>query len=859
MTERVLTRRRFLEESVTAGIIVGVGTSIGAAQLAAGLRVPDESAGLQLRISGDPTKGYGVTLLLDGGPLAHHNRGGEFSAVFQNEDRSVSDRVEDWRASSWTGDGAHMALKGECALKSLDTTVFVEVEYQVITPQVVRKKIRLRQSDMLMLFYQLSNRLEPELAPVKLWSFDQMDWRGEAVREYFPAAGFRTKSGVSVGLLTDSGYRNQWTRLIRRDGRLVKPAPRRIPDVSLYSGANSGSRALGDFFVQQTFGEILEQTGFDVNAEAISLGAISSWKKRGAATLEDREGGAILTAKRYEDGVLIPFAATSPQVYSIELEYRSAAPIAIELWNVDEALRKVGDLTQYNDGAPESAGAWSKFRTTVLVSGLREPRAAIFISVASSEQAMAVQVAQGGAQIELRGLQLRRLATRSEPYHRLEMGQAAEKSVFVFADNKVADTVRGYRLASQLHLADGLGFKGGDTEKVVYADLMMLTWIAGPESFRPILAPSIWYSAAGEMYLRDSFFALNGVHSRELNESVFNLWGENQGEDGSINTLVEPNLANVERKSNDSTPLWLTWALLNRRRFGTNLPVEKLRRAAEYCLQTYDPRGTGECSAQFVLGQLDVIRYPEGTSVICENQGMLAVTLRTIRELQIAGVSHNVSEKRIAQAEDLYRGYYDPALKFFRPAREIDDAVGFAEIFPEYLSLWLFGRKILSDEMVVNQLERIPVLMPRKDSPHPEEGGTVRPILIGLPKDGRPWSYFTEKWHPMISDSFGLGYANHAADGIYYNGGSWMRIEVCGYVTGKLHGWKRAEKAILNRLWAEINVAPEFPTSQEYLATDAANPFFGYHRVFAWNSFVLQALEQAGMRTPEMDAEYRIK
>jgi hypothetical protein len=85
-------------------------------------------------------------------------------------------------------------------------------------------------------------------------------------------------------------------------------------------------------------------------------------------------------------------------------------------------------------------------------------------------------------------------------------------------------------------------------------------------------------------------------------------------------------------------------------------------------------------------------------------------------------------------------------------------------------------------------------------------------------------------------------------DGVYYNGGSWMRIEICGYATGKLHGWTKANAAIENRLWAEINVDPDFPTSQEYLATDPANPFFGAHRVFAWNTFVFQALEMAGMR-----------
>ena len=65
-----------------------------------------------------------------------------------------------------------------------------------------------------------------------------------------------------------------------------------------------------------------------------------------------------------------------------------------------------------------------------------------------------------------------------------------------------------------------------------------------------------------------------------------------------------------------------------------------------------------------------------------------------------------------------------------------------------------------------------------------------------------------------------------------------------------------ATKAIANRLWAELNIAPEFPTSQEYLATSAAHPFFGYHRVFAWNSFILLALELAGLRAADMDPDH---
>jgi hypothetical protein len=284
--------------------------------------------------------------------------------------------------------------------------------------------------------------------------------------------------------------------------------------------------------------------------------------------------------------------------------------------------------------------------------------------------------------------------------------------------------------------------------------------------------------------------------------------------------------------------------------------MAKIRKAAEYCLRTYDRHHNGTCWAQFVMGQLDVIDYPDGTVDLCENQGMLAVTLRVIKELGIPGMSEQISDDYIEQAEKVYRSYYDPKLKFLLPARNIKDAIGFAEIFPEFLSLWLFGRKILTDEMVLSHLERIPALLPHKDAPHPAAGGTVRPIFIGVTQEGKGWDYFTDTWHPMISREHAANYPNHNMDGIYYNGGSWMRIEICGYVAGKLHGWTKADQAIENRLWAETNLSPDFPTSQEYLATDRNHPFFGYHRVFAWNAFVLRALEMAGLRTPEMDPDY---
>ena len=815
-----------------------------------------ESGIVTLHVTGDAQQGFGVTILYRGQAIARHHQGGEFSAVFQNSERSLEDRTDDWKATAWTGNHTSLKLTGETQLKNLRTTVFVEVGYEVLPSQVVKKTIQLRQADMFMLHYQLTNRFEPATAPAKLWSFDHADCKGGALHEYFPAAGFRTRDGLTVGLLTDAGYRNLWSRIIRRDGTPVKPAPTSIPDLNLYVVPKVDVRSQQGAFIQQTFGESTVQLSGEGSHTRVNLPALSLWKREGNIHVEQEDGIIKLSPSAIKDFVLLPFAAQGGEVFSVHLKYRSTVPVSVRAWDTDDQFNKLADLTLFNDTAPASPSTFSAFKNSFVVTALQGTGAALVLSLPDFEVEGLHTAGSTLPAVEVQSIEIFRVATRTEPYHRLEMGNAQTKTMFVFASDAVPDTMGGYRLASQLRLADGLGFKGGETEKVLYADLMMLSWNAEMEERRPMLAPSIWYSAAGEMYLRDSFYALNGIHNRELNEKVFSLWADNQGTDGAINTLVEPNIANLERKSNDSTPLWLMWALLNRRRFGTELPMARMRRAAEYCLAAYDPRREAVCTAQFVMGQLDVINYPEGTSILCENQGVLAVLLRVIRELNIPEVSASISESYIAKAEDGYRSYYDASRGFLLPARNIRDAIGFSDIFPEFLSLWLFKRKILTDEMVVNHLDHIPPMLQRSDCPYPAEGGSVRPIFIGLPSATKAWSYFAETWHPMVSNSYALSYVNKAMDGVYYNGGSWMRVEVCGYVTGQFHGWNKAERAIANRLWAEIHTDEDFPTSQEYLPTDTKNPFFGFHRVFAWNSFVLQALEMAGLRKHDMDPDY---
>ena len=222
------------------------------------------------------------------------------------------------------------------------------------------------------------------------------------------------------------------------------------------------------------------------------------------------------------------------------------------MWDADEHLKLVKDLTLFNDAVPPSA-QWSHFSTRTYIPALQSKTAALVLGNIED----AAQTTQGN--VDIRNLHLAEVPSHFEPYHRLEMDRPEQKTVFIFASNHVPDTIRGYRLASELYLANALGFRGSDPEKVLYADTMMLTWTAEPHVARPILAPSIFYSAAGEMYFRDSFFAVAGTQDRKLNESIFDLWGANQGADGSIGTLVNANRGHIERKSNDSTPLWLLW------------------------------------------------------------------------------------------------------------------------------------------------------------------------------------------------------------------------------------------------------------------------------------------------------------
>jgi hypothetical protein len=161
---------------------------------------------------------------------------------------------------------------------------------------------------------------------------------------------------------------------------------------------------------------------------------------------------------------------------------------------------------------------------------------------------------------------------------------------------------------------------------------------------------------------------------------------------------------------------------------------------------------------------------------------------------------------------------------------------------------------MLTDEMVTNHLDRIPLLNKNPNAPH-SELGTTAPILIRVIGKGNKFSYFRKGYQPF--EKFGEeNYIDGKNDGYYYNGGSWFRSEYCAYVTGLKHGWSKALPMMENRIWAEINLNPKWPFSKEFIPTKwtTTDSWWPSTKGLSWNVFILMANEMAGLRKPGIDS-----
>ncbi len=613
-----------------------------------------------------------------------------------------------------------------------------------------------------------------------------MDHQGGSIREIFPAAGFLLGDSLAVGLLTDAGYRNQWTRNIRRrptdqrSGNTGFKAVRTIADVNLYRIANHEDHLRNDHFVSLTFGECS-----DYNAGIPGVLDIDYFDN-------------IVKAN---SDITIPFT-TSDGFYKIKFKYKSEKPFNLRLLKSSKNNNEVIGF-HYKSGIPASSGEWLTFEESALLQGLEGSEAQLLIESKSD--------------IHIQDFEISEIKPQKYPYHRMPIGVKQTKTVFAFVQ-EVSD-LRDIRLASQTRLAEGLGKTGSDVEKVLYADFMMLTWITSAQDFSPHNVPSINY--APDMYNRDSFWSVVSVYDQKLNESIWEKWGGTQDERGAIGTIITPFMGSIEKKGNEATCEWIWWGLINQRRFDSFLDTLRLKKALEFCFREFDPDMDGIVSAQFSLSQNDVVYYEQKTSSLAVNQGVYAVTLMAAKEL-----GFEIDQDYIDKTVQEYRNFYDEEKGYIVSDKDFPYVISLTDLMPEFVSWWLWDAPLLDSGMVISTLNKIPLI------------NDCAPLICHATD-----TFFTETNKPFLPEQMW-------PDGQYYNGGSWMRNEICAYVAGKKHGWKPAEERIEKRMLAEINLNYDEPFSHEIIPMDLSLPecWWPSARVFSWNVFTLIALEVADMR-----------
>ncbi len=793
---------------------------------------------LSLKVAGTDTSGFHVDIYSDGKLLVTNTE--EFSIQLYNLDLSTVAEFSHWTGQEWTAGEKSITLKRTSYIPEFDARLSVTVCYEIINAGMVKKTVELYQPSMPGMYYILRQTSRPASKPLRYVSFEYDNFPGGFVHEMFPAVGFVTPENNVVGFLTDAGYKNQFTRNTRRrfsgrGGGFV--GMRRLPDPNLFSVATPDEQAENNQYISQTFGEMYN---LDAGTQTV-LTTTDSYRKEGNAEVENAKGLITITGHPGgRAGIEFITPMKDQKLYTISFWCKGNTGVALKLFRVNKGIKTIEleDGVKYIDNFPATDKEWTLFKGSILVPYIGNDSVSMFIGSQSGKE----------CRLQIKDLQFAEHNPQTEPYNLLPLGEKTVKTTYVFVEPWKSH--QQFIISAQSRLAEGKGFKGSLIEKMLYANFNMLTWITDTKDFTPFNVPNMNY--APDMYNRDSFFATIASYNKELNLSIWEQWGRTQTPEGGIGTIITPFMGSVEAKDNEATIEWLIWAMMNKRRFGVSPQQEKIKKAVDYVLNEFDSDRDGKCNAHFSLSQVDIVDFNPKTDRLGVNQGMLAIALRTIKEL-----GFDISEEYISKAENEYRNFYDNGRKHIFFDRNFPDIITLTDLEPEFFSLWLFNRPILTDEMVKNHLSQIPVLNKVADSPHPEYG-TTAPICVRLIKEAPGYAYLSGEYQPF--EKFGEeNYSNGKSDGFYYNGGSWFRAEYCAYVVGLKHGWTKAETLMENRVWAEIYLNPNWPFSKEFIPTKwtTTNSWWPSTRGLCWNVFILMANEVAGLRTPDMDPDYK--
>ena len=412
-------------------------------------------------------------------------------------------------------------------------------------------------------------------------------------------------------------------------------------------------------------------------------------------------------------------------------------------------------------------------------------------------------------EIEMRNVEIRKYSGEARQYHTLEKG--SQETIRLFLFEEPSSSHRDIQIASQVRLAEGLGFEGTLEEKIMFADNQMLIWIAQHDQFDPHVVPSLNYHP--DMYLRDTFWEVNAIFDKEVSEKCWLRYAATQHEDGQLDTLARSYNYAPSVDDNDSTMFFIMWAYLNWKRYGMIPVKEPLAKALENIRRLHCQNHDGRYISR-TAGWFDTIWGEPCVTAI--NQGHFTVVLQCAMEMGL-----NVTTEEILLAKEAYRNLYDSSLGYVKWSTKAD-YLSPSVLMGEFMNLWLFNEGILSDQAVIQTVEKLKIIKRGVPCIADREGNFFK-------DENKPWES-KYSWRK----------------GVYHNGGSWFLYEYLAYAAAARHGWHQAKERMAWRIKMEFSKEDE-PYSHEFIPlTDDVEDWWKTCRVFGWNTFAIVANQVAG-------------
>lgn len=448
-----------------------------------------------------------------------------------------------------------------------------------------------------------------------------------------------------------------------------------------------------------------------------------------------------------------------------------------------------------------------------------------------------------------------------QSYHPLNPRSGSTKTLYIFVDEGI-DTLRRQKIAIQCALAEGKGFNGTTVEKILFADQEMLSGNYDHTTMEAYVHPSLGYQM---IYGRDAFWQTAAMYDEKVAVDTFNHIIRAQGSEGQLSCNIRPYTWNdgMPGGYTDANVKQVIWAHINYKRYGTIPDIEQIELAIEWMRKISTKPEEPGVYKTVSAGWFDVFAFAEPAHV-AHMQGQFMIALKCAKEL---GVS-NVRDEEISHAEESYRSFYDRQLgyipfagtcKMMRNGKAVETNLSIllspTVLMGEFLSLWLFDASVLSDEAVINTLDKLDEVCRTKWADGYALPNIIRSDGTRYTKENKPYAD-SLYWEP----------------GIYHTGGSWMLYECMAYAVGHHHNWipkhvgKSGTHRIAKRMQLEISEKDQ-PVSHEYLPmtqngintpgsswdgeSDEGIPGPPGAKVFGWNAFVRIINELVGARNAE--------